>query len=145
MRALKPGMLLGLLALLVWVLGLGVLHLHLRFNLNDLRREMVALQAQEDRLLNEINTLRGRTEELMQRDRLLALAQGELGLVRCGPDQRDTVRLSAEVTTRYAMARAATAAHEVDEPAKGEDSWLAALGEGLGLAGQAHAADRNRL
>lgn len=143
-RALTPAMVVRIMSLLALVMALALMHLHLRFALNGLRGQIIGQQAQEERLHNEIKLLEANTERLKHRDRLLAYATGELGMVKLDPSQRQVLRLDPEVRTRYAMARAnSTLETAISEPSGDADRiWIEALGERLGLVAEAHARQR---
>lgn len=137
-RALTPAMVVRMLSLLAVILGLALGHLHLRFSLNELRAQTISQQAREERLLNEVRVLQAKTEALKHRDRLLAYATGELGMVQNNPGERNVLRLDSAVTTRYAMARA-TSNQPAGEAGEADRIWIEALGQKLGLVSEAHA------
>ncbi|MCE5230731.1 septum formation initiator family protein [bacterium] len=138
-RALTPAVIVRTLSLLAVVLGLVLMHLHLRFSLNELRAQIIGQQAQEERLLNEIKVLESKTEALKQRDRLLAYASSQLGMVKLEPGQRQALRLDHEIATRYAMARATGSMPASEDAGEADRIWIEALGQRLGLVAEAHA------
>lgn len=143
-RALTPAVVVRIMSLLAVAMLLVLMHLHLRFSLNGLRAQIIGQQGQEERLHNDIKLLEARTEALKQRDRLLAYASAELGMVKLDPGQRQVLRLDPEVRTRYAMARANSSLGPVMPEVTGDADriWIETLGQRLGLVAEAHARQR---
>jgi hypothetical protein len=137
-RALTPAVIVRTLSLLVVVLGLVLMHLYLRFSLNELRAQIIGQQGQEEILLNDIKVLESKTEALKQRDQLLAYASRQLGMVKLEPGQRQVLLLDDEIATRYAMARATGTSPAADSTGDADRIWEA-LGQRLGLVAEAHA------
>jgi hypothetical protein len=132
------GAILRIVTILTVVMGFSLAHLHLRFSLNRVRAEEIRLQTLQGTLVSDLNALRGETESLKRPERLYDFARGELGMVEYNPAQRQTLRMPEDVYSRYAMARAAgerdLAAH--GQPRQAE-VWLQAMGDQIGLIGQA--------
>lgn len=140
--ALTLGAFARLLMLSVLAIGFGVAHLHLQFATDRLARETHKMQTLASKLQSENHALQGQNEALKQPDRLLAYAQHEVGMVAFSPQERETLKIDRATWSRYALARAERTERRVksNDPAEAErEVWLAALGEQIGLVGQAQA------
>lgn len=138
---LSPATMLKIVLAMGLVMAAGIVHVHLRVRLGELRREIVTLQSDQDRLLSEINEVRAANESLKTPRTLQAFARNELGMVPYNPNEREVVVIPQETRERYAMARAEAAGRMVAEAQRNQDArWIDTIGERIGLIGEATAA-----
>lgn len=152
--ALTLGSFLRALTIAAVAVTFGVAHLQLQFSTDRVARETNKLQTLSSKLQSENHALLGQNEALKQPDRLLAYALHEVGMVAFSPQERESIRMDRATWGRYAIARAerqdrrmkpaagssaAAAAAEAEQSDAEREVWLAALGEQIGLVGQAQA------
>jgi cell division protein FtsL len=127
------------------VMGFFLAHLHLRFTMNRMNSETMRLQKLQGTLQSELNELRNETARLKNPQRLLEFARNDLGMVDSNPSEHQTLALSEEIYTRYAMARSAHSETENFGPeAERGAVWLEAMGERIGLVGPAMASESGK-
>ena len=127
------------------VMGFFLGHLHLRFTLNRMNSETMRLQDLQGKLQSELNALRNETAALKTPQRLLEFAHRDLGMIDSNPSEHQSLALSEEVYTRYAMARPARSKTEsVGPEAERGAVWLEAMGERIGLIGPAMAGEAGK-
>ncbi|MCX7014048.1 MAG: hypothetical protein NTW86_16085 [Candidatus Sumerlaeota bacterium] len=127
----RPGRLratavMGLVALTVAVTVLLLLHVQLRFTIEDLGAQSRALQKDRDRWISRRNQLISDLEELKNGDRVVQTAVEELHMVQCPPGRIDHLRLNPERVAAWREGTPKAKAPTASKPARQEVAATAA-------------------
>ena len=133
---------LGVLAGAAALLGFGLGQLHLKFAVDDLRRETSRLQTRKMELMGQINIARTNVERYKQGDRLLQYATAKLGMVEYTPTEQEHITIAADIQEQYADYDIIIAGWD-DRDRNDDESkaWAEALASRLVLAGAAFAGE----
>ena len=123
----------------------GLAHLGLRFQLHQTQLETNRMQVAQSKLTSAIKALRAETEALKQPEALVSYARGELNMDYYVTSERETIRMPAEIHTRYAMARTALEDRQLaagrSELERQGEMWLGIVSERIGFVNTAVAGE----
>jgi cell division protein FtsL len=127
-----------MLKCLFWIAlitSLAILQVHIRFKIRDLQMERLKLQEEKSLLLDTRNKLQSRVEALNRGDRIVDIAQNELGLVQYPANKLERLRISESVVEKYravALSDRATGSGAASA-VQADETLVAKLGTLLGI------------